>query len=286
MITCSVTGTRDLPKCCTMDPDAIITEVEASGLRGRGGGGFPTGPKWRSCKAVESDVRYVMCNGDEGDPGAFMDRSIMEGDPHSVLEGMIIGAYAVGAHMGYIYVRDEYPLAVKNLGIAINQARAMGLLGKNILGSELEFNIEIKEGAGAFVCGESTALVASLEGERGTPAASTSAALRIGGRSVEHADEPEQCRDLCQRPHDHHQGSGLLYQDRHREIQRHQSVRPYGKDQEHRSIEVPMELRSAKSSSTLAVGMLNPDRGFQSGPDRRPLGRMHPGPVPRHAGGF
>jgi NADH-quinone oxidoreductase subunit F len=164
-------GYKGLAKALAMDPDAIISEVEASGLRGRGGGGFPTGSKWRSCKAVASDVRYVMCNGDEGDPGAFMDRSIMEGDPHSVIEGMIIGAYAIGAHMGYIYVRDEYPLAVKNLQSAIGTARESGFLGKNILGTGFDFDIKISRGGGAFVCGESSALMRSLEGKVGEPRA-------------------------------------------------------------------------------------------------------------------
>ncbi len=164
-------GYKGLAKALTMDPEAIIKEIEASGLRGRGGGGFPAGRKWRSCKAVPSDVRYVMCNGDEGDPGAFMDRSIMEGDPHSVIEGMIIGGYAVGAHQGYMYVRDEYPLAVKNLQAALIAARGMGFLGKNILGSKFDFDIKVSRGGGAFVCGESSALMRSLEGKVGEPRA-------------------------------------------------------------------------------------------------------------------
>ncbi len=164
-------GYKALAKTLTMDPEAVIKEIEESGLRGRGGGGFPAGRKWRSCRAVESDVRYVMCNGDEGDPGAFMDRSIMEGDPHSVIEGMIIGGYAVGARQGYVYVRDEYPLAVKNLEIAIDAAREKGLLGKNILGSGFDFDIKISRGGGAFVCGESSALMRSLEGKVGEPRA-------------------------------------------------------------------------------------------------------------------
>ncbi|MCU0848861.1 MAG: NADH-quinone oxidoreductase subunit NuoF [Spirochaetes bacterium] len=164
-------GYKGLAKALTMEPDAVIKEIEESGLRGRGGGGFPAGSKWRSCKSVESDVRYVMCNGDEGDPGAFMDRSIMEGDPHSVIEGMIIGAYAIGAVRGYIYVRDEYPLAVKNLQIALAAAREMGFLGKNILGSKFDFDIKITRGGGAFVCGESSALMRSLEGKVGEPRA-------------------------------------------------------------------------------------------------------------------
>jgi len=155
----------------TMSPEDVILEVKTSGLRGRGGGGFPTGTKWESCRRAEGEIKYVICNGDEGDPGAYMDRSLMEGDPHSVLEGMIIGAYAIGAHEGYIYVRNEYPLAVANLQHAIGQAREAGLLGKNILGTGFEFDIKIAKGAGAFVCGESTALMASLEGKAGEPRA-------------------------------------------------------------------------------------------------------------------
>jgi len=164
-------GYKGLAKALSMDPDDVITEVEKSGLRGRGGGGFPAGRKWRSCKAVSSDVHYVMCNGDEGDPGAFMDRSIMEGDPHSVIEGMIIGGYAIGASQGYIYVRDEYPLAVKNLHSALDAARGKGFLGKGILGKNFDFDIKISRGGGAFVCGESSALMRSLEGKVGEPRA-------------------------------------------------------------------------------------------------------------------
>ena len=154
-----------------MSPEAVIEEVKKSGLRGRGGGGFPTGIKWQSCRKAEGDTKYIICNCDEGDPGAFMDRSLMEGNPHSVLEGMIIGAYAIGAHQGYIYVRNEYPLAVRNAQIAIKQAEEHGLLGENILGSGFDFNIRISRGGGAFVCGESTALMASLEGKVGEPRA-------------------------------------------------------------------------------------------------------------------
>ena len=152
-----------------MTPDEAIDEVERSGLRGRGGAGFPTGRKWRFCRNAKGDVKYIICNGDEGDPGAFMDRSVMEGNPHSVLEGMLIGAYAIGAEKGFIYVRAEYPLAVKHLSIAIEQAQEKGLLGENILGSGFSFDIEIYQGAGAFVCGEETALIASIEGKRGMP---------------------------------------------------------------------------------------------------------------------
>ena len=153
----------------SMKPEEIIDTVKRSGLRGRGGGGFPTGLKWEFCRKAAGDTKYLICNADEGDPGAFMDRSVLEGDPHSVLEGMIIAAYAIGANQGYIYVRAEYPLAVKHLKIAIDQAREKDFLGKNILGTGFDFDIDLKQGAGAFVCGEETALIASIEGERGMP---------------------------------------------------------------------------------------------------------------------
>lgn len=153
----------------TMTPEQVIEEIKVSGLRGRGGAGFPTGLKWEMAKAVKSDIKYVVANGDEGDPGAFMDRGVMEGDPHSVLEGMLICAYAIGAQEGYVYVRTEYPLAVKHLKIAVDQAEELGLLGENILGSGFNFKVTVKEGAGAFVCGEETALIASIEGKRGMP---------------------------------------------------------------------------------------------------------------------
>jgi NADH-quinone oxidoreductase subunit F len=154
-----------------MTPEEIIETVKRSGLRGRGGAGFPTGRKWAACRQAEGNSRYVICNADEGDPGAFVDRSLVEGNPHSILEGMIIGAYAVGAQEGIIYVRNEYPLAVHYAGIAIEQARDYGLLGENILGSGLDFDIRISRGAGAFVCGESSALMRSLEGLPGEPRA-------------------------------------------------------------------------------------------------------------------
>jgi NADH:ubiquinone oxidoreductase subunit F (NADH-binding)/NADH:ubiquinone oxidoreductase subunit E/Pyruvate/2-oxoacid:ferredoxin oxidoreductase delta subunit len=155
----------------SMKPDQVIKEIEESGLRGRGGGGFPTGKKWRSTASIDSDIRYVICNGDEGDPGAFMDRSIMEGDPHAVLEGMIICAYAVGSSKGYIYVREEYPRALQHLNTAISEARRAGFLGPNICGADFNFDITINRGTGAFVCGESTALMQSIEGKVGEPRA-------------------------------------------------------------------------------------------------------------------
>ena len=163
-------GYRALAKVLTeMTPEQVISEVLKSGLRGRGGAGFPTGKKWQFAAASKADQKYMICNADEGDPGAFMDRSVLEGDPHSVLEAMAIGGYAIGASEGYIYVRAEYPIAVKRLEIAINQARDYGLLGKNIFGSGFDFDIFIRLGAGAFVCGEETALMHSIEGGRGEP---------------------------------------------------------------------------------------------------------------------
>ena len=163
-------GYQALGKCLTeMSPAQVIDEMKKSGLRGRGGGGFPTGLKWSFCAASPGDKKYVICNADEGDPGAFMDRSILEGDPHAVIEGMMIGAYAMGADEGYIYCRAEYPLAIKRLQTAIRQATDYGLLGENVLGTDFNFSLHIKEGAGAFVCGEETALMASIEGQRGMP---------------------------------------------------------------------------------------------------------------------
>ena len=150
-------------------PEEIVKEIKASGLRGRGGGGFPTGRKWTECREAPGDEKYVICNADEGDPGAYMDRCVLEGNPHLVLEGMMIGAWAVGARKGYIYVRNEYPLAVKHARIAVEQMRELGLLGDNILATSFTFDLDIARGGGAFVCGESTALMASLEGEVGEP---------------------------------------------------------------------------------------------------------------------
>ena len=179
---CGVVNPRDIDDCIAHDaymalgkclfemtPADVVQEVLDSGLRGRGGAGFPTGKKWQIAAGYDADVKYVICNADEGDPGAFMDRSILEGDPHSVLEAMAICGYAIGAHEGRIYIRAEYPLAVNRLEHAIEQATEYGLLGKNIMGTDFDFNIEITLGAGAFVCGEETALIESMEGKRGMP---------------------------------------------------------------------------------------------------------------------
>jgi NADH:ubiquinone oxidoreductase subunit F (NADH-binding)/Pyruvate/2-oxoacid:ferredoxin oxidoreductase delta subunit/(2Fe-2S) ferredoxin len=162
-------GYSALAKALITKPEAIIEEVKRSGLRGRGGAGFPTGMKWEFCRKARGQEKYLICNADEGDPGAFMDRSVLEGDPHSVLEGMLIAAHAIGSTAGIIYCRAEYPLALQRLDIALRQARDYGLLGDDILGSGMDFDITIKEGAGAFVCGEETALMASIEGHRGMP---------------------------------------------------------------------------------------------------------------------
>jgi NADH:ubiquinone oxidoreductase subunit F (NADH-binding)/(2Fe-2S) ferredoxin/NAD-dependent dihydropyrimidine dehydrogenase PreA subunit len=152
-------------------PQRVIEEIKASGLRGRGGSGYPTGRKWEQCRSAPGEHRYVICNADEGDPGAYMDRGLLEGNPHLILEGMLIGAYAVGSEQGFVYVRNEYPLAVQNVRVAIEQAREMGLLGHNILGTGFSFDVKVARGGGAFVCGESTALMASLEGKVGEPRA-------------------------------------------------------------------------------------------------------------------
>ncbi len=153
----------------TMKPEDVVAEVLASGVKGRGGAGFPTGLKWKFAAAPVADQKYIICNADEGDPGAFMDRSVLEGDPHSVIEGLAIGGYAIGASEGYIYARAEYPIAIKRLEIAIKQAEESGFLGDNILGTGFSFHLHIKQGAGAFVCGEETALIESIEGHRGMP---------------------------------------------------------------------------------------------------------------------
>jgi NADH-quinone oxidoreductase subunit F len=162
-------GYKGLSKALALSQEEVIRELELSGLRGRGGAGFPTGKKWRSCFEVQSDTKYMICNGDEGDPGAFMDRSIMEGDPHSVLEGLVIGAYAIGANQGFLYIRDEYGLALTYVQAAIDEARKRGYLGRNILNSGFDFDCEIVRGGGAFVCGESSALMNSIEGKVGEP---------------------------------------------------------------------------------------------------------------------
>jgi (2Fe-2S) ferredoxin len=181
-------GYQALAKALTeLQPDDILAEVKRSGIRGRGGGGFPTGLKWETCKNAATSINvppYLVCNADEGDPGAFMDRSVIEGDPHSMIEGMIIGARALGANAGYVYIRKEYPLALKRLKIALDQAREYGLLGENILDSDFSFDINIHQGAGAFVCGESSALMTAMEGKAGEPHAKYIHTVEIGYKGM------------------------------------------------------------------------------------------------------
>lgn len=202
-----------------MTPEEVVEEVKQSGLRGRGGAGFPAGRKWESRRKARGEPKYIVCNADEGDPGAFMDRSIIESDPHAVLEGMIIGAYAIGASRGYVYIRNEYPLAVERLGIAIRQARDYGLLGTDILGRGFDFDIEIRRGAGAFVCGETTSLVASIEGQPPEPRQRPPAHDAVG-----QAGEYQQCRDVGQRPRHHPSRSRLVCIHRDRKEQGDQGV--------------------------------------------------------------
>jgi NADH-quinone oxidoreductase subunit F len=198
-----------------MAPDEVIEVVKASGLRGRGGAGFPTGMKWEFCKKATGSEKYLICNADEGDPGAFMDRSILEGDPHTVIEGMLIAAHAIGSTRGYIYCRAEYPLALRRLRLALAQAREGGLLGDDILGSGFDFDISIKEGAGAFVCGEETALMASIEGRRECPGPVPVSCKR---RALGQAHEHKQRGDLCQFASDIGEGRSLVRSLWHRQV--------------------------------------------------------------------
>ena len=212
-----------------MKPEEVIAEMTASGLRGRGGGGFPTGMKWSFARKAEGDVKYILCNADEGDPGAFMDRSILEADPHAVLEGMIIAGYAIGARQGYIYCRAEYPLAIKRLTIAIEQAREYGLLGEKILGSDYSLDIHIYQGAGAFVCGEETALMASIEGKRGMPRPRPPFPAQKGlwGKpSVLNNVET-----FANVPQIITKGGAVVRLHRHQDLQGHQGVRGHGRHQ-------------------------------------------------------
>ena len=217
-----------------MTPEEIIAQVKASGLRGRGGAGFPTGLKWEFCRNSPGGKKYVICNADEGDPGAFMDRGILEGDPHAVIEGMAIGAYAMGADEGYIYCRAEYPLAIARLKIAIAQAEEYGLLGENIFGTDFSFRLKIREGAGAFVCGEETALIASIEGRVGEPQPRPPFPAQSGLWGPAH--QHQQCQDLVPyRPH-HRSGRRLVRSSLGTEKQqRHHGLFPGGEGEKLRS---------------------------------------------------
>jgi len=224
-------GYFGLGKALEIGPDAIIQTIQESGLRGRGGAGFPTGIKWKAAKDAAGSPKYVVCNGDEGDPGAFMDRSVLEGDPHSVIEAMVIAGFAIGAATGYVYVRAEYPLAIERLEVALTRAREYGFLGRNILGSGFDFDIEIRIGAGAFVCGEETALLRSIEGKRGTPSAKPP--VPGPGRAVGQANAHQQCRDVCQRASDPYQRGRVVPQCGNRQESWHQGLRPGREGSEH-----------------------------------------------------
>ena len=216
-----------------MSPEQVIDEVKRSGLRGRGGAGFSTGQKWEFCYKAPGDQKYMICNADEGDPGAFMDRSTMEGDPHTVIEGMIIAAYAIGASEGYIYIRAEYPLAVKRVRLAIKQAEEKGFLGDKILGSDFSFHLHVKEGAGAFVCGEETALMASIEGKRGMPRPRPPFPAQSGlwGKP----SNINNVKSLATIPVIIAKGADWYCPDRHREEQGHRRFCPHGQDCQQRA---------------------------------------------------
>ena len=256
-----------------MNPAEVIDAVTRSGLRGRGGAGYPTGLKWGMVAKSQGQHKYVVCNADEGDPGAFMDRSVLESDPHRVLEGMAIAAYAVGAEQGYIYVRGEYPLAIHRLETGIRQARRLGLLGTQIFESPFNFRVDLRIGAGAFVCGEETALIASIEGRRGTPRPRPPypAASGLWG-------DPTLINNVetfANIPADHPQRCGLVRLDRHREEQGDEGLRPGRQDPPHRpgrgadGDDAPGDRRGDRRRSPRR-------RQDQGRPDRRPLGRLHP----------
>ncbi len=257
----------------------MIDIISKSGLRGRGGAGFSTGMKWKFTYDSQSEQKFVICNADEGDPGAFMDRAVLEGDPHSVLEGMAIAGYAIGADKGYIYVRAEYPLAIERLNKAIAQAREMGLLGKNIFETDFDFDVELRMGAGAFVCGEETALMASVEGLRGQPRPKPPfpAVKGLWGKPtiINNVETLATIRHILLN------GWEWFSRHRHRKEQGHQGLRPLGQGDQHRA------GGSAHGHHPGRAGVRHRRRhprrqGLQGRPDRRPLGRLHPRQVPEH----
>ena len=262
-----------------MTPEAVIDVMKRSGLRGRGGAGFPTGRKWEFARGYPSDEKFIICNADEGDPGAFMDRSIMEGDSHSVIEGMAIAGYAIGAHQGYVYIRAEYPLAVKRLQIALDQARNLGLIGKNILGSGFDFDVDIKLGAGAFVCGEETALIHSIEGLRGEPHTKPPFPAQAGlwdkPTIVNNVETLANVPAIMTRGADWYSAIGTA------DLQRHQGVRAGRPDQQRRPGRGADGHDPARDH--LQHRRRHPGRpGVQGRADGRPLGRLHPQAVPRY----
>ena len=259
-----------------MKPEQVVELVKDSKLRGRGGAGFPAGSKWEFARNSPGETKYVVVNADEGDPGAFMDRALLEGNPHAVLEGFTIGAYAIGAHEGYIYVRQEYPLAVENVTIAIKQAEEHGLLGKNILGSGFDFTVKVHRGAGAFVCGEETALLRSLEGKPGEPKARPP--YPGGERAVGQADQYQQRGDMGQHSADRQQRSRIPDRNRHGREQRNQDIfagrqgekyRPRGSAHGHYAERHYLSGRRRHPGG----------QEVQGGADGRSVGRLHPGTV-------
>jgi (2Fe-2S) ferredoxin len=277
-------GYRGLGKALSeMTPETVIREVKESGLRGRGGAGFLTGMKWELCRKSPNTPKFMICNADEGDPGAFMDRSILESDPHSVLEGMTIAGFATGAQQGFIYCREEYPLAIARLQAAIAQAHECGLLGTNILGSGFDFDISLKEGAGAFVCGEETALMASIEGRRGEPRPRPPfpAVSGLFGQP----SNINNVKSYAMTPQILVKGAKWFAGIGSPKVPGDGGIRP---DREH------SQHRPGGSAHGLAAGRYRVRRGrrraegqaFQSRADRRPLGRLPTGKLPQHAGGF
>ena len=264
-----------------MTPKEVVDAMVTSGLRGRGGAGFPTGLKWGTVAKSPGAKKYVICNADEGDPGAFMDRSVLESDPHRVLEGMAIAAYAVGADQGFIYVRAEYPLAISRLQTAIKQAKQLGLLGSGIFESPFNFNIDIRIGAGAFVCGEETALMASIEGKRGTPRPRPPFPAESGLWGCPTLiNNVETFANIAA---DHPQGRGVVRRHRHGEEQGHQGLRAGRQDQQHRpdrSADGHAAAHDRRGHRRRRAGR----RQDQGRADRRPVRRLHPGAASRHAG--
>jgi len=271
-------GYRGFEKCLTMSWQEVVDIVKRSGLRGRGGAGFPTWRKWATCREQQSDERYLICNADEGDPGAFMNRSLIEGDPHAVLEGMLIAGYAIGATHGYIYIRAEYPLAIKRLKKAMTQMREVGLLGEKILGSDFSFDIKIKEGAGAFVCGEETALIASIEGKRGMPRTRPPfpavAGLRGKPTIINNTETLGTLPNIIRNGAEWYAGYGTETSKGTKTFSLVGKVRRTG------LIEVPLGMTLRQVIFDIGGGT---QKAVQGGPERRPFGRMPFGGVPRPA---
>ncbi len=257
-----------------MTPEEIVAEIDRSGLRGRGGAGFPTGKKWAAARRAKGTPKYLICNGDEGDPGAFMDRSVLEADPHAVLEGMVIGARAIGAEKGFIYIRNEYPLALKRVEIAIRQAREAGLLGKDILGTGFDFDIEIVQGAGAFVSRRrDRPHRLRRRADRGPAPA---AALPRPARALGEADGHQQRRDLGHRPQHHPARRGVVLRPGNEDEQGYEDLLAGRQDQQHGSRRGPHGDHAP--GHRVRHRRRHPRRPeIQGGPDRRALGRMHPG---------